>query len=79
MDGRCASSVLCRPGAHRPCTVSMKLLWLGMTVTDRLIGLDLHDLHDLRNRLIVFVHELLKVLRANGVSVFSLPFLYSKG
>ncbi|EJD03958.1 uncharacterized protein FOMMEDRAFT_167251 [Fomitiporia mediterranea MF3/22] len=29
--------------------------------------LDLHDLHDLRNRSIVFVHELLKLLRASGI------------
>ncbi|KAL5518943.1 hypothetical protein ACEPAH_626 [Sanghuangporus vaninii] len=29
--------------------------------------LDLHDLHDLRNRSIVFVHDLLKLLRASGI------------
>ena len=34
-----------------------------------LIDDDLHDLHDLRARFLVFIHSLLESLRASGVSV----------
>lgn len=32
------------------------------------LGADLHDLHDLRSRSLLFVHNLVESLRASGVS-----------
>jgi len=41
-------------------------MWLVVQLT-RYTGLDLHDLHDLRSRILLFIHDLLESLRAAGV------------
>ncbi len=40
-------------------------------------GVDLHDLHDLRTRSLLFVHKLVESLRAAGVSIPTLPPKFS--
>jgi hypothetical protein len=42
---------------------------MNLIVLDQLekTGLDLHDLHDLRSRILLFIHNLLESLRSAGV------------
>jgi len=52
-----------RPWMH----VSLSVTYPSALLSRPLTGLDLHDLHELRARVLVFIHDLTSSLRANGV------------